>query len=434
VEKVSSELIGVIGIVVLIIIIFMRIWIGAAMVLIGALGYGYLVGWDHILVVAGTEPYSDIAFYPITVIPLFILMGAMVSNTGVSSDLYNTAHKLIGQFRGGLAMATVGACAAFAAICGSSEATAATMGKVALPEMKRLNYDEKLATGSVAAGGTMGILIPPSMGFILYGILCDVSIGKLFMAGIIPGVLEAVFYIAAIWLICRLNPRLGPPGPRTSLKEKIFSLKNTWSMLALFMLVMGGIYMGVFTPTEAGAIGAFGAIVICFVGRKLTWANLRGSVVETAQTTAMIVFIIVGAFIFMRFLAVSRLPTMIGELVAGLPVARLWIIIAIIVMYIILGCFLDVYAAIILTVPIIFPVVLALGFDPIWFGVIMVRVMEMGLITPPMGMNVFILSAVTDVPIGTIFRGVVPFIIADFCHVALLVAIPALSLFLPTNM
>lgn len=430
----SPGLIGAIGVVVLVILIFMRVWIGAAMVLVGFLGYAYLVGWNYALIVAGTEPYSDIAFYPITVIPLFILMGALVSNTGVSGDLYNTAHKWVGQLRGGLAMSTVGACAAFSAICGSSEATAATMGKVALPEMRRLNYDDKLATGSVAAGGTMGILIPPSLGFILYGILCDVSIGKLFMAGIIPGFLEAVFYIATIWLICRLNPRLGPPGPWTSFKEKIFSLKNTWAMLALFMLVMGGIYMGVFTPTEAGAVGAFGAIVICFVGRKLTWANLRGSVVETAQTTAMIIFMIVGAFILMRFLAVSGLPVLISELVTGLPVSGIWILIAIIMMYIILGCFLDVYAAIILTVPIIFPVIMALGLNPIWFGVIMVRVMEVGLITPPMGMNVFILSAVTDVPIGTIFRGVIPFVIADFCHIALLVAIPALSLFIPMNM
>jgi C4-dicarboxylate transporter DctM subunit len=431
---VSPDLVGVIGIAVLVILIFMRIWIGAAMILVGFLGYGYIVGWDYALLVVGIEPYSDIAFYPITVIPLFILMGALVSNTGVSKDLYNTAHKWVGQLRGGLAMSTVGACAAFSAICGSSEATAATMGKVALPEMRRHNYDEKLATGSVAAGGTMGILIPPSLGFILYGILCDVSIGKLFMAGIIPGVLEAAFYIAAIWLICRLNPRLGPPGPKTSLKEKIISLKGTWAMLALFVLVMGGIYMGVFTPTEAGAIGAFGAIVICFIGRKLTWKNLRGSVVETAQTTAMIVFLIVGAFILMRFMAVSGLPALVSHFVTGLPVASIWILIAIILMYIVLGCFLDVYSAIILTVPIIFPVVLALGFNPIWFGVIMVRVMEMGLVTPPFGMNVFILSAVTDVPIGTVFRGVIPFLIADFCHVALLVAIPALSLLIPMTM
>ncbi|MBA7576693.1 C4-dicarboxylate TRAP transporter large permease protein DctM [subsurface metagenome] len=430
----SPELIGAIGIAVLVALIFMRIWVGAAMALVGFLGYGYLVGWNYALIMTGTEPYSDIAFYPITVIPLFIFMGALVSNTGVSRDLYNTAHKWVGQLRGGLAMSTVGACAAFSAICGSSEATAATMGKVALPEMRRLNYDVGLATGSVAAGGTMGILIPPSMGFILYGILCDVSIGKLFMAGIIPGALEAVFYVAAIWIICRLNPKLGPSGPKTSLIEKIFSLKDTWAMLALFLLVMGGIYKGVFTPTEAGAIGAFGAIVICFIGRKLTWANLRGSAVETAQTTAMIVFMIIGAFLMMRFLAVSGLPVMISELVTGLPVSGIWILIAIIMMYILLGCFLDVYSALILTVPIIFPVIVALGFNPLWFGVIMVRVMEIGLITPPFGMNVFILSSVTGVPIGTIFRGVIPFLITDFCHVALLVAIPALSLFLPMSM
>jgi len=432
---VSSELIGAIGIVVLIVLIFMRIWIGAAMLLVGALGYGYLAGWDYVLIVAGTEPYSDIAFYPITVIPLFILMGAMVSNTGVSSDLYNTAHKLVGQLRGGLAMATVGACAGFAAICGSSEATAATMGKVALPEMKRLNYDEKLATGSIAAGGTMGILIPPSMGFILYGILCDVPIGKLFMAGIIPGVLEAVFYIATVWFICRLNPRLGPPGPRTSLIEKILSLKNTWAMLALFVLVMGGIYMGVFTPTEAGAVGAFGAIVICFVGRKLTWANLRGSVVETAQTTAMIVFIIVGAFIFMRFLAVSRLPTELGNFVGSLPMNRYVILSIIMFFYVILGCFMDPISMILLTMPIFFPLIIEMEFDPIWFGILITRVCEIGCITPPMGINIFVIKGVAkDVGIQTIIRGVFPFIVADILHLTLLIAFPQISLFLPGMM
>jgi C4-dicarboxylate transporter DctM subunit len=430
----SPELLGFIGIIVLIVLIFMRIWIGAAMALVGFLGYGYLSGWENAFVMSGTEPYSNIAFYPITVIPLFILMGAVVSNTGVAGDLYNTAYKWLGRLRGGLAMSTVVACAGFAAICGSSAATAATMGKVALPEMKKYNYDEKLASGSVAAGGTMGILIPPSMGFILYGILCEVSIGKLFMAGIIPGILEAAFYMATIFLLCRLNPRMGPPGPGTSIKEKVFSLKNTWAMIALFLLVMGGIYMGVFTPTEAGAIGAFGAIVISFIGRKLTWSTLRASIVETAQTTAMIVFMIVGAFILMRFLAISNLPRILGELVAGLPVSRMWILIAIIFMYIILGCFLDVYAAIILTLPIIFPAILALGFDVIWFGVILVRIMEIGLITPPFGLNIFILASVTDVPIGTMYRGIVPFVIADFAHVALLVAVPSLSLFLPQTM
>lgn len=430
----SPESIGFIGIIVLIVLIFMRIWIGATMAFIGFLGYGYLTGWKYAIVMAGTEPYSNIAFYPITVIPLFILMGAVVSNTGVAGDLYNTAYKWLGKLRGGLAMSTVWACAGFAAICGSSAATAATMGKVALPEMKKYNYDEKLATGCIAAGGTMGILIPPSMGFILYGILCEVSIGKLFMAGIIPGILEAVFYMITIFFLCRFNPQMGPPGPGTSAMEKIISLKNTWAMLCLFLLVMGGIYMGIFTPTEAGSIGAFGAIIISFVGRKLTWSNLRGSIVETAQTTAMIVFMIVGAFMFMRFLAISKLPFALGELVAGLPVSRMWILIAIIFMYIILGCFLDIYACIILTVPIIFPAILAMNFDVIWFGVILVRIMEIGLITPPFGLNIFILASVTDVPIGTMYRGIVPFVIADFAHVALLVAVPSLSLFLPQTM
>jgi C4-dicarboxylate transporter DctM subunit len=430
----STEIIGVIGIAVLIVLIFLRIWIGVCMVLVGFVGYAILTDWGNALVVAGTEPYSNIAFYPITVIPLFILMGAVVSNTGVAGDLYNTAYTWIGRLRGGLAMSTVWACAGFAAICGSSAATAATMGKVALPEMKKYNYDAKLSSGAVAAGGTMGILIPPSMGFILYGILCEVNIGKLFMAGIIPGILEAVFYMAAIWIMCRWKPTMGPPAEGTTFMAKIISLKGTWAMLLLFILVMGGIYQGIFTPTEAGAIGAFGSIVITFIGRRLNWTNLRGSVVETAQTTAMIVFMIVGAFILMRFLAVSQLPYMLSELVAGLPFHRMWIIIFIILMYIILGCFLDIYAAIILTVPIIYPVILALGFDVIWFGVLMVRVMEMGLITPPMGMNVFILASVTDVPIGTIYRGVVPFIIADILHVALLVAIPSISLFLPDTM
>ena len=430
----SPEMTGLLGIVVLIVLIFLRIWIGAVMVLVGIVGYGILAGWDMAVIVAGTEPYSNIAFYPITVIPLFILMGSVVSNTGVAGDLYNTAYTWIGKLRGGLAMATTMACCAFAAICGSSAATAATMARVALPEMKKHNYDMKMAAGSVAAGGTMGILIPPSMGFILYGILCEVSIGKLFMAGIIPGILEAVFYMITIWIMCKWRPHLGPPGESTTIKQKVVSLKGTWAMLVLFVLVMGGIYMGIFTPTEAGAVGAFGSIVISFISRKLTWPNLRGSVVETAQTTAMIVFMIVGAFMLMRFLAISKLPFFIGDLVAGLPVGRMWIMIAIIVMYIILGCFLDIYAAIILTCPIIFPAVIALNFDVIWFGVIMVRVMEMGLITPPMGMNVFIMASVSDVPIGTIFRGVVPFIIADILHVALLVAVPSLSLFLPNNM
>ncbi|UCD29021.1 MAG: TRAP transporter large permease [Planctomycetota bacterium] len=428
----SPELTGLIGIIILVVLIFFRIWIGAAMILVGFLGYAYLSGWEQALIVVGREPLTTIAFYPITAVPLFILMGAVVANTGVSGELYNTAYKWIGHLRGGLAMSTVAACAGFSAICGSSMATAATMARVALPEMKKHNYDDKLATGVVAAGGTMGILIPPSMGFILYGIICEQSIGKLFMAGIIPGILMTVFYSSLIYIMCRFNPRMGPPGPITGFKDKIFALKNTWAMLCLFLLVMGGIYMGIFTPTEAGAIGAFGAIFISFIGRWLTWKNLIGSIIETAQTTAMIVFMIIGAFILMRFLAISNLPLMMGEFVAGLAVNRYLIFLAVILLYIILGCFLDIFAAIILTCPIIFPTILALEFDPIWFGVIMVRLMEIGLVTPPFGMNVFVMASVTDVPIGTIFRGVIPFVITDLVHIALLIFVPAISLFLPS--
>jgi tripartite ATP-independent transporter DctM subunit len=358
-------------------------------------------------------------------------MGAVVSNTGVSGELYSTAYKWIGHLRGGLAMSTVAACAGFSAICGSSMATAATMARVALPEMQKHHYDPKLATGVIAAGGTMGILIPPSMGFILYGIICEQSVGKLFMAGIIPGILMTIFYIALIYLMCRINPSLGPAGPSTGLREKIFSLKNTWAMLALFLIVMGGIYMGIFTPTEAGAIGAFGSIVISFVGRWLTWKNLSSSIIETAQTSAMIVFMIIGAFIFMRFLAISNLPFLMGEIVSGLAVPKYVILLAIVALYIILGCFLDIFAAIILTCPIIFPTILALEFDPIWFGVIMVRLMEVGLVTPPFGMNVFVMASVTDIPVGTMFRGVLPFVVTDIVHIALLILVPAISLFLP---
>lgn len=430
----SVELVGAIGIILMVVIIFFRFWIGGAMMLIGFVGFAYLAGWDDAMVIAGRVPLSTIAWYPVTAIPLFILMGAVLSHTGVSGDLYETAYKWIGRMRGGLAMATVLASAAFAAICGSSTATAATMGKVGFPEMEKYNYDIKLATGTIAAGGTMGILIPPSMGFILYGILNQVSIGKLFMAGIIPGFLEAVFYMATIWILCKWNPAMGPPGQKTTFKEKLLSLRKTWAMVLLFLLVMGGIYMGIFTPTEAGAAGAFGAILITFIGRRLKWSSFKGAIVESAQTTSMIMFMIVGAYILLRFLTITDLPGVLGQFLSGLPVSRMWILMGIILLYIFLGCFLDIFAAIILTSPVIFPAVQALGFDAIWFGVIVVRVMEIGMITPPIGLNVFVLSAVTNVPVGTIFRGIIPFVVTDVLHVALLVAIPALSLYLPETM
>jgi tripartite ATP-independent transporter DctM subunit len=430
----SPEVVGAIGVVILVVLLFLRVWVGIAMALIGFLGFAYLTSVKNALLVLGAVPYSTLANETVAAVPLFILMGVMVSNTGVAGDLYQTAYKWFGQFRGGLAMATVVACGGFAAICGSSQATVATLGKVALPEMKKYRYDMKMTAGSVAAGGTIGILIPPSMGFILYGILTEESIGKLFMAGIIPGILEILFYIGVIFIMCQFKPTLGPAGPKASFKEKMASLKFTWSMIALFLLVMGGIYGGWFTPTEAGAVGAFGAIVISAIAGKFTRDNFFQSILEAAQTTAMMMLILAGAFIFIKFMAVSRLPDHLASYVSGLTLPPVVILTLIILLYIILGMFLDGPSAIILTLPILFPVILALGFSPIWYGVIMVRVIEVGLITPPMGLNVFILAGVTNTPLGVIFKGIVPFLIADFFHIALLVAIPALSLFLPNLM
>jgi C4-dicarboxylate transporter DctM subunit len=430
----SPEIIGLIGIIFMVILLFSRMWVGLAMAFVGFIGYLYLADVESAFVTLGSLPYARVAFYPISAVPLFILMGTIVSSTGVAGDLYNTAYKWIGQLRGGLAMASVFACAGFAAVSGSSAAGAATMGKVALPEMKKYNYDESLATGCIAAGGTMGILIPPSLGFILYGILTEQSVGKLFMAGIFPGILEVIFYIVTIFTLCKFTPSLGPPGPKTSIKEKIVSLKNTWHMIILFLLVIGGIYIGIFTPTEAGAVGAFGALLISAVSRRLTIRNFLDSIMDTGLTTAMVLFLMIGAYVFIRFLAVSQLPFALGDFVAGLSMPKYAIIAAIVVFYIIVGMFLDIFSSIILTLPIIYPVILAMDFDPIWLGVIIVRVMEIGLITPPVGMNVFVLAGATDVPLSVIFRGIVPFVIADILHVVLLVAFPAISLFIPSLM
>ncbi len=424
--------VGLIGIVVLFILLLSRMPIGFVMALVGFVGFAYLVDFNGALGVLRTVPYRTFADYGLSVIPLFILMGSFCFFAGLSKDLYDTVHSWLGQLRGGLAMATVGACASFAAVSGSSLATAATMGTVALPEMKRYKYDDRLATGSVAAGGTIGILIPPSVILILYGVITEQSIGKLFLAGFIPGVLEAVFYIVTIYILCKRNPLMGPPGPSTSFMQKIASLKSTWIVLLLFVLVIGGIYLGWFSPTEAAGVGAFGAFVFGLARRRLGWREFKSSLAETGKTTAMVFIIIMGAMVLGYFLAVSRLPYELANFIAGLGVSRYIILAFILVFYLILGCIMDSMAMMLLTVPIFFPLVTVLGFNPIWFGIIIVRVCEMGLITPPVGLNVYIIRGVAkDVPMQTIFRGILPFLIADICHVVLLVAIPQLSLFLP---
>jgi C4-dicarboxylate transporter DctM subunit len=431
----SGELVGIIGIAILLVLMFVKVRLGTAMILVGFLGYAYLSGLDTGLLMIGMEPYVQTAYYPITAIPLFILMGTVVAVSGISQDLYDAARKWMGQIRGGLAIATVGACGLFAAICGDSIATAVTMGKVAYPEMKRIGYDDRLASACVVAGGTIGILIPPSLGFILYGILTEESVGKLFIAGIIPGILEVVFYITTIYSLCRLNPKLAPPiGGRINFREKVVGLKVVWPMIVIFLLVIVGIYAGIFTPTEAGAVGAFGAIVVALVLGRFGWYELRKAATETAGSTTMILYVLIGAFVFMRFITLTDLPVAISEFVVGLQVPKLVIILGIVFVYIILGCFLDVLIVIILTVPIIYPTIVGMGYDPIWWGVIMVRVMEIGMITPPFGINLFVLTKAINLPISTAYRGVAPFVISDFFHVALLIAFPQLSLFLVNAM
>ena len=433
--EVSGSTAGLFGMLLLLLLLVSRMPIGFALALLGFVGYASLSGLGPGLRLLGIVPYGTVACVSMSIIPLFILMAQFTFHSGIGRELYDTAHKWLGQLHGGLAMASVAACGAFAACTGSSVAGSIVMGRIALPEMKRYKYDSALATGCIAAGGTIGTLIPPSIAFVIYGIMTEQSIGKLFIAGIFPGILEVVTYIAVIYVLCRSNPTKGPAGPKATFTERAASLKGTWGMLALFVLVMGGIYGGLFTPTEAGAVGAFGAFVIALSRRKLNRQKFTDSLLETGQTTAMIFAIFVGAFIFGYFLTVTNLPMRLGSLIAGVPLNRYVILGFIFIFYLFLGCILDVGAMIVITIPIIFPIVMNLGFDPIWFGVFMVRVGEIGMITPPMGMNVFALSGVAkDIPLFTIFRGIMPFLIADIFNVVLLVAFPQISLFLPNMM
>lgn len=424
--------IGFISIAALVVLLFSGVHIGIAMGLIGFLGIAFISGWPAGLAVLKTVPFTTFANYSMSVVPLFILMGSLCFCSGISKDLYDSVHKWFGQFRGGLAMATVAACAGFAALSGSSLATAATMGTVSLPEMKRHKYDPTLATGCIAAGGSIGILIPPSVPLIIYGILANESVGKLFMAGIIPGILEAVSYIITIYILCFIRPAIGPEGPRTSLSEKLISLKGTWSVIVLFALVIGGIYFGIFSPTEAAGIGSCGAFIFALLRRRLTWRKFQRAILDSVQTTAMIFVIFLGAMILGYFLAVTRLPFELADIVGNLPINRYFILALILLIYLLLGCIMDSLAMILLTIPIFYPLITSLGFDGIWFGIVVVRATEIGLITPPVGLNVYIIKGIApDVPMSIIFRGIFPFIIADICHLAMLIAVPQVILFLP---
>jgi C4-dicarboxylate transporter DctM subunit len=371
--------------------------------------------------------------YILSVVPLFLLMGQFSYTSGLSQELYDTSYTWLGHLPGGLAMATVVGCAAFAAISGSSVATTVTIGVVALPAMRRYRYSPRLALGSIAAGGTIGILIPPSIVFILYGILTEQSIGKLFLAGMLPGLLSVALYMLAIALQVKLNPSLGPRGPGSTFAEKLRSLRKTWGMLLLFVLVLGGIYTGFFTPTEAGAVGACGAFILAAVRKRITRKNLMTCLVETGRTTSILVIIFVGAMLFNYFLALTNLPMELAALIVEHSISRQATLIAILAVYLLLGSIMDPGSMIILTIPIFFPIVRTLGFDPIWFGVLVVVLAEIGCITPPVGINVFAVKGVDPtVSLATVFRGVLPFWAADILRLALLVVFPQISLFLPS--
>jgi len=430
----SPEIIGVIGLAILITLLFAGMWIGAAMAMVGFLGYAYIMGTHASFGVISQIPFTTISWYPMTTVPLYIFMGVVLYQSAVGKDLYDTAYTLVGQLRGGLAMATVLACSLFAAITGISSPALVTMGKVALPAMRKYKYDDNLALGSIACAGGLAFLIPPSMSLIIYGILTETSIAKLYMAGFLPGVLLAGLFVLTITIITARRPAAGPAGPKTSFREKILSLKFTWPMVLLFLVVLGGIYLGVFTPTEGGAVGAFGAVVITAAMRRLNFKKLRDSILEATQTTAFIMLLIIGAYILMKFLAVSQLTILMGTTVAQLPVPPMVIFAGVVVLYIILGMFLDIFSAVILTIPVVYPLVLAMGWDPIWFGVIITILIEMGLVTPPVGLDAFILAGAIDVPISTVFRSIIPFLIAEVVCIALLAAFPQIVLFLPSTM
>ena len=435
----SPTLIGIIGILVMIIVFLSRMPVAYVMAMIGYVGFTIMISGHGGLALLSRNIYEVFSSYGLTTIPLFVLMGQLAFNAGISSRLYDTGYKYLGSTRGGLAMATVSACTAFGAVCGSSPATAATMATVGLPEMKRYNYADELATGAVASGGGLGMIMPPSVVLIVYGVLTEQSIGALFVAGIFPAILVTILFIISIYVICSRRPGQGPPGDKFTWKEKAKSLLGMGETLAVFILVMGGLFIGLFTPTEAAAVGAFGVFVVSLIRRQLTWDGFVKSLYETLGTSCMVMMLIAGAVVFGKFLAVTRIPFNIAAWVGGFDLPPSMIMAVIVLIYFFGGCFMDALAFVTLTVPIFFPVVMALGYDPIWFGIIIVMVTEMGVITPPVGINVYVVFGVArrvigEVPLESIFKGIFPFLLAVIAGIIILMIIPQIILFLPNLM
>jgi len=436
----SPTIIGIIGIIIMILMFLTRMPVAFVMATVGFVGFSAMITPNAGLVLLSRNVYEVFGSYDLTTIPLFIFMGQLGFNSGISKRLYDVGYKFLGSTRGGLAMATVSACTAFGAVCGSSPATAATMATVGLPEMKRYNYDDELATGSVPSGGGIGMIMPPSVVLIIYGILTEQSIGQLFVAGIFPAILVTILFIIAIYIKCRINPEQGPCGEKFTWAEKIKALVGLGETLAVFTLVIGGIFIGLFTPTEAAAIGAFGVLVIALIRKQITWAGFVKSLLETLRTSCMVMMLIAGAVIFGKFLAVTRIPFEIAGWVSELHMAPFFVMAIVIMIYFIGGCFMDALAFVTLTVPIFFPVVMELGYDPIWFGIIIVMVTEMGVITPPVGINVYVVYGVAknvleqEIPLEKIFKGIFPFLIAVIVGVIILIIFPKIILFLPELM
>ncbi len=426
--------IGLLGFGACIVLMFLRVPVAIAMGVTGAVGFWITNGWDSLAFILGKTPFDAVFPYDLSVVPLFIMMGVFAAYAGLSKSLYDFVSAFVGQLRGGLAIATIGACAIFGAVCGSALATAATMGRVAMPEMRRLGYKDSLSSAAVAAGGTLGVMIPPSIMFALYGLMTEQSIGKLFISGILPGILGTILYMGTVWMITARDPSLAPPAPRKNWAERWQSTLEVWRVLVLFGVVLGGMYFGWFTPTEAASVGAAGAMLLAWLGGYINREMLKKCMIETTTTSAMIYMILVGAGVFNFFLDATGLNEALIQYVKELGWNRWGVMFALMVMYIILGALMDEISMILLTVVPVFKLVTALDFDPIWFGVMLVTVCEIGLIVPPVGMNLFVIQGVANLPLTTIVRGIVPFVMADCLRMLILCVFPWLATWLPSHM
>jgi len=431
----SPNTAALLGLILLFVLMALRMPVSFAMILAGFLGNAYMISTDAALYMVTTNVWDQLSSYGLSVIPLFVFMGQLAYHSGITERLYNAAYRWVGRLPGGLAGTTILSSAGFAAICGSNSATSATMGTIALPEMKRYKYDRALSTGSVAIGGTLGVVIPPSVVLIIIAVQTEQSITQLFFASIVPGIFLTFLFILTVFLMCLRNTRLGPPGPRTAMREKLKSLTGAVEAMILFLLVIGGLYAGWFTPTEAGAAGSFGAFLIGLSRRKLSKKEFVNAVAETIRISAMVVLLITGAVIFGRFLTVTRLPFELADWASSLNVPREVILIMVLLIYLVGGCLMDALGFLVVTIPIFYPLAKALGFDPVWYTVVITLVTTMGAVTPPVGVNVYIVSGLApDVPIGTIFRGVSVFLIAYVICLALLMVFPDMALYLPRSL